>query len=139
MVVFWRWRRGHCSSGDVVEDGVQVVQDPELLCDLHGSFQRNPRTLILTIAPLDLFVDACLDVFLQDSCPLGLGKVGHLQDVGGVDPPVLFPAHHGGLWVDELVHGDARVRCRVEVFMHRACVDLYLCVCKSRRRSGSGA
>lgn len=122
MVVFWGGRRRDRAIGDVVEDGVQVVQHSKLLCYFYCSFQRNPRTLIFTVAPLHFFVDACLDVFLQDSCPLCLGEVGDLQDVGCVDPPVFLPPHHRRLGMDELVHRNSRVRCGIQIFVYHGVV-----------------
>jgi hypothetical protein len=71
------------------------------------------RTLVFPVAALDLFVVVLLDIALEDTCTGGLVEAGGFEDVGGVDPIVLSPAHDMFFQVGSelvFVDGDLAVR-----------------------------
>ena len=49
--------------------------------------------MVLAVAALDLFVDALLDLALEDTGTGGLVVVGNLEDMGSIDPVVSTTAH----------------------------------------------
>lgn len=80
-------------TGDVVEDGAHPVQHIVALSQSAAIFQRNPGALVLSIAALHLLVDALLDLALEDAGAGGLVVVGHLEDMGRIDPVVGAASH----------------------------------------------
>ena len=51
------------------------------------------RTLVLSVAALDLLVDIFLDFTLEDAGPRRLVEAGSFKNVGRIDPVVMAPAH----------------------------------------------
>lgn len=103
--MLWRgWRAP--VAGHVVEDGAHLVQHAVALGKVSPLLERYPRALVLSIAALDLLVDALLDFALQDAGARGLVVVGHLEDVRGIDPVVGAPAHDMVAVDIALIHGD---------------------------------
>lgn len=99
-------RRGASVAGDIVEDGPHLVEDAVALGKMAALFEGDPGALVLAIAALDLLVHALLHFALEDAGARRLVVVGHLEDVGGVDP-VVGAAAHDMVAVDiALVDGD---------------------------------
>lgn len=77
-----------------VEDGPHLMQDAVAFGEMASLFERYPCSLVLSIAALDLLVHAFLHLSLQNAGSCRFVVVGHLQDVGGVDPVVGASAHN---------------------------------------------
>lgn len=103
--MFGRWRRASV-AGDVVEDGAHLVEDAVALCQVAAFLERNPCALVLSIAALDLLVDAFLDLALEDTGARRLVVLGYLEDVGSIDPVVCATAHDMVAVDIALVDGD---------------------------------
>ena len=67
---------------------------------------HNARTLVLSIATLDLLVYTLLHFPFEDPRPCWLIETCNLQDVGSVDPVVGSPAHDMVASNLEFVDGD---------------------------------
>jgi hypothetical protein len=101
-----RWALG---TGDELEDGEKAVVDVVALGEVDALVERDPCSLVLAVAALNLLVCFLLNLALEDPGTCWLVEAGGLKDVGSVDPVVLSPAHDMLLKVIAklvLVHGD---------------------------------
>lgn len=92
-----------------IKERSQLAEDAIAFCK-HSSFvQRDPSTwvvmrkaleerrlkptLILSVTPLDLFMDTFLNLSFQYPCPSGLVVVCYFENMRCVDPIILATAH----------------------------------------------
>lgn len=102
-----RWRVG--SGRDVRGDRLKQALDVVAFCEFDGNVKWNPCSLVLSVAALYFFVNALLDLSLEDTRTLGLVETDDFEDLSGIEPVVGSSPHDGHIVDDAFVHGYARV------------------------------
>jgi len=105
-------------AGDEVEDGQHLLEHTVALSQHAPIMQWHPGALVLAVPALDLFMDALLDLALEDARAGRFVEVGYLEDVRCVDPVVGAPAHDVVATHIKLIDGDLPMTVsRVDSFM----------------------
>ena len=97
------------SGRDVGSDGLKETSNVVALCELYSNVEWDPCTLVFAVTTLDLFVNALLDLSLEDTCSLGLVETNDLEDLSSIEPAIGTSSHDGDIVDDALVDWHARV------------------------------